>query len=132
MLRVTGLDHIVLVTRDIERTMAWYQDELGLELLRVEEWRAGDVPFPSARVDAGTIIDFFAGDPGAAPGHLNHICLVVPPTDFEALKTSGRLEVLSGPVTRWGARGDATSLYVRDPDGLTVELRYYEGAATGG
>jgi len=33
--------------------------------------------------------------------------------------------VVDGPDTRWGAQGDATSLYVKDPDGNVVELRYY-------
>jgi len=28
-------------------------------------------------------------------------------------------------VRRFGARGDGTSLYVRDPDGALVELRHY-------
>jgi catechol 2,3-dioxygenase-like lactoylglutathione lyase family enzyme len=47
------------------------------------------------------------------------------PTDLVALRDSGTFDVVSGPVTRWGARGDATSLYVRDPDGNLVELRHY-------
>jgi catechol 2,3-dioxygenase-like lactoylglutathione lyase family enzyme len=41
------------------------------------------------------------------------------------VRDSGRFEVLDGPATRYGAQGDGTSLYVRDPDGNTVELRYY-------
>jgi catechol 2,3-dioxygenase-like lactoylglutathione lyase family enzyme len=32
-------------------------------------------------------------------------------------------------VTRWGARGDGTSIYVRDPDGNTVELKAYPPGA---
>ena len=57
MVRVTGFDHLVLVVDDVERSLQWY-GELGLEPVRVEEWRAGKVPFPSLRVDATTIIDF--------------------------------------------------------------------------
>ena len=57
--------------------------------------------------------------------NVNHFCLVVAPTDFDALAASGEVEVVDGPGTRFGARGDATSLYIRDPDGNTVELRYY-------
>jgi catechol 2,3-dioxygenase-like lactoylglutathione lyase family enzyme len=125
MVRVTGLDHIVLIVSDVERSLAWYHENLGLELLRVEEWRAGTVPFPSARIDDGTIIDFFGGDAGSGHGHLDHVCLVVDPTDLEAVKSSGQFEVRSGPGTRWGAQGDGTSLYVSDPDGLTIELRHY-------
>jgi len=33
--------------------------------------------------------------------------------------------VVEGPSPRFGARGMGTSLYVRDPDGTVVELRYY-------
>ena len=121
---VTGLDHIVLRCRDVDATIAWYSDLLGLQPVRVDEWRAGSAPFPSLRVDAGTIIDFVDGHDGS-PGALDHICVVVEPTDLAALAAGGRFEVLDGPDTRYGARGNGTSLYVRDPDGLTVELRHY-------
>ena len=121
------MDHIVLVVADVERSVAWYRDVLGLEALRLEEWRDGKVLFPSLRVDEGTIIDVIAGerDP-SVQGNVDHFCLVVDPTaDLEAVRDGGTFDVIEGPVTRWGARGDATSLYVRDPDGNVVELRAY-------
>ena len=54
-LRVTGLDHVVLNVADVERSLAFYCDELGLAPERVDEWRRGEVLFPSVRVDAHTI-----------------------------------------------------------------------------
>jgi catechol 2,3-dioxygenase-like lactoylglutathione lyase family enzyme len=122
-LRITGLDHIVLVSADVERALAWYCDLLGLEPVRVEEWRRGESPFPSVRVSPTTIIDLIAGDP--VDGRLDHFCLVVEPTDLHAIAASGEFTVVDGPATRFGARGDGTSLYVRDPDGAIVELRHY-------
>jgi catechol 2,3-dioxygenase-like lactoylglutathione lyase family enzyme len=123
-IRVTGLDHIVLNVADVERSLGFYLDELGLEPARVEEWRAGQVPFPSARIDAGTIIDLLAADRSGV--NADHFCLVVEAMDFDALKESGRFPVVDGPDKRFGARGDGVSLYIRDPDGNTVELRYYQ------
>jgi catechol 2,3-dioxygenase-like lactoylglutathione lyase family enzyme len=35
------------------------------------------------------------------------------------------LDVVEGPVRRYGARGEGLSVYIRDPDGLVVELRHY-------
>ena len=123
MLHVRGLDHVVLVVADVERSVAWYRDALGLEALRLDEWRAGAVPFPSVRVDEGTIIDILAGDRSGT--NVDHVCLVLDPTDLAALVTSGKFDVVEGPVSRWGARGEGTSVYVRDPDGNLVELRHY-------
>jgi catechol 2,3-dioxygenase-like lactoylglutathione lyase family enzyme len=123
-IRVTGLDHIVLNVADVERSLGFYLDELGLEPVRVEEWRVGQAPFPSARVDGGTIIDLLAADRSGV--NADHFCLVVEAMDFDALKESGRFHVVDGPDKRFGARGDGVSLYIRDPDGNTVELRYYE------
>ena len=123
--RVVGLDHIVLNCADVERSLAWYCDELGLAGERVEEWRRGDAPFPSVRIDARTIIDLFPAERSGT--NMDHVCLVVAPTDLAALATSGRFDVLGdGPADGlFGAQGLATSLYVRDPDGNTVELRSY-------
>ena len=120
---ITGLDHIVLACADVERTLGWYTDVLGLEPVRVDEWRAGEAPFPSVRVDPGTIVDLIEGDERG--GRLDHVCFVVEPTDLAELAASGRFDVVDGPATRFGARGHGTSLYVRDPDGTVVELRHY-------
>ena len=123
---VTGFDHLVLACADVETTLAWYTDRLGLEPVRVDAWRAGSAPFPSVRLSPDTIIDLVEGDP--ADGRLDHICVVVAPTDLDAIARSGAFDVVDGPGPRFGARGMGNSLYVRDPDGLTVELRYYHEA----
>jgi len=99
---VSALDHIVLACADVEATMAWYVEVLGLVPLRVAEWRAGAVPFPSVRIDEGTIIDLIEGEHES--GRLDHVCLVVEPTDLAALAGSGTLDVVSGPVTRQSLR----------------------------
>jgi len=122
--RVIGFDHVVLHVGDVERALTFYIDRLGLAPVRVEEWRAGEVFFPSARVDATTIIDFLALP--RTGENMNHLCLVVDATDFDAIKASGSFDVVDGPDRRFGAQGDGTSLYVRDPDGNVVELRYYD------
>ena len=120
---VTELDHVVLNVEDVERSLRFYVDELGLAPMRVEEWRAGTVLFPSVRVNDGTIIDLL--QVARSGENVDHLCLVIEPTDLGVLGASGRFEVVDGPAIRFGARGDGTSLYVRDPDGNTVELRHY-------
>lgn len=123
MLRVKDFDHLVLNVQDVERALAFYTGPLGLEPVRVEEWRAGKVPFPSVRINANTIIDLF--DRPRGESNVDHICLVVDPLDWQEVIDSGALTVIEGPVPRFGARGSATSVYVQDPEGNTVELRWY-------
>jgi catechol 2,3-dioxygenase-like lactoylglutathione lyase family enzyme len=123
VLKARGFDHIVLTVADTERSLAWYCGELGLSGERVEEWRRGEVPFPSVRLDATTVIDLLAGE--RIGENVPHFCLVTEPTDFEAVAASGRFEVVDGPIRLWGAQGWGTGIYVRDPDGNVVELRHY-------
>lgn len=124
LVNVVAFDHVVLRCADVELTLGWYVDRLGLAPVRVDEWRRGDAPFPSVRVSDDTIIDLIEG-PAADDGRLDHLCLVVEPLDLDDLAASGELDVAEGPARRSGARGEGTSLYVRDPDGLVVELRHY-------
>ena len=130
MARVTAFDHIVIKTHDIDRSLDFYCGALGLEALRLKEWRAGDVRFPSVRVTADTIIDLFGtSDPAAeASGQqLDHFCMVVPAGDLEAvLKQVKDFGIDPGPVqSRWGARGRGESSYLTTPEGITLELRHY-------
>jgi catechol 2,3-dioxygenase-like lactoylglutathione lyase family enzyme len=119
--KVVGVDHLVVNSADIERSLAWYCDLLGLEPVRVDEWRRGEVLFPSVRVDAETIIDLF---PAERTGeNVNHFCLVIEPADLDEL--AAQFPGARRADGLFGAQGFASSLYVADPDGNTVELRYY-------
>ncbi|MEE3141524.1 MAG: VOC family protein, partial [Chloroflexota bacterium] len=95
-------------------------------------WRAGKIRFPSARINADTIIDLFASDqePIDKDGVKNqdHYCMVIEKTDMEELKSKFEamgVGIQAGPGQRWGSHGDGTSLYVYDPDDNVVELRHY-------
>ncbi|MER7553035.1 MULTISPECIES: VOC family protein [Streptomyces] len=123
IVQVKDFDHLVLNVGDVERALDFYCGALGLEPVRVEEWRAGKVPFPSVRVSPTTIIDLL--DRPRGESNVDHICLVVEPLDWQEVIDSGVFTVKEGPVPRFGARGSATSVYVLDPDGNTVELRWY-------
>ena len=132
LVKITEMDHIVLRTRNVEESLRFYTDILGLQPERVDQWRAGEVRFPSARLNPDTIIDFFASDnlpeTKDAPRNQDHFCMVINPTDMEALKTQFEaigVEIQAGPGQRWGSHGNGTSLYIYDPDHNVVELRHY-------
>jgi catechol 2,3-dioxygenase-like lactoylglutathione lyase family enzyme len=119
---VLGLDHVVLNVADTRRSVAWYRDSLGLEVLRLGEWEAGHVFFPSVRIDDTTIIDILESERSGE--NVDHVCVVVA-DDVDEIAASGRFDVVEGPAARWGAQGDGRSVYVRDPDGNIIELRNY-------
>jgi len=124
MVQVTGFDHIVLNVADVEVSAAWYRDKLGLELIRMEEWRRGEVLFPSLRIDATTLIDLLAAE--RTGENLNHFAVVVD-ADLQAVVDSGEFDLAGPPHPSdlFGAQGQGLGIYVKDPDGNTVELRTY-------
>ncbi|HEY1294827.1 MAG TPA: VOC family protein [Chloroflexota bacterium] len=129
---VCALDHIVLDVADIQKSLDFYQRTLGLAAERVEAWKRGDVGFPSLRINESTIIDLVSAgaSQSATRTNLAHFCLVTDsPNLDEAVRTltAAGVEVETGPARRSGARGDALSIYFRDPDQNLIELRTYAG-----
>ena len=127
---VCALDHIVLNVADVERSLEFYERVLGLSAERVDAWRRKEVGFPSVRINASTIIDLLKADASDGGRSLNlaHFCLVTDsPTLDEAIQALGAAGVAieTGPATRSGARGNALSIYFRDPDENLIELRTY-------
>ena len=132
LVKITEMDHIVLRNKDVEESLRFYTEVLGLQAERVDRWRAGEIRFPSARINADTIIDFFGSDqdPIGKEGIKNqdHFCMVIEPTDMEDLKNKFvemGVAIQAGPGKRWGSHGDGISLYIYDPDDNVVELRHY-------
>lgn len=130
-IRVTALDHFVLRVRDLERSIAFYRDVLGLPIESLDEYRAGQRPFVSARV-ADQLIDLVpdpAYDPeaGLYSGGFMHLCVRVAGSLVDEviprLRENGVELVEETPVPRLGATGYGGSVYVRDPDGYVVEVK---------
>ena len=64
-LKIYEMDHIVLNVGDIDRSLKFYTEVLGLAGERIEEFKAGKVGFPSVRINQDTIIDLSRkGKPG--------------------------------------------------------------------
>jgi len=134
-IKIIELDHIVLNVGNIDRSLKFYTEVLGLKGERVEEFRTGKVGFPSVRINDQTIIDLFPRKDGVAKlasekvnGNLNHFCLVVGAESFSGIVEylqGNQVTVREGPLSRWGAQGRATSVYFLDPDGNEVEIRCY-------
>ncbi|MGW0707615.1 VOC family protein [Streptomyces sp. NPDC002643] len=135
------LDHVVLWVREPIAAADFYEKTLGMEPLRITEYSAGQVSFPSVRLNDETILDLMPLTmaehmkmlPGAADsaGHpVNHVCVALPSEAFDELRA--RLEERAVPVSdishdSFGARGPARrSFYFRDPDGNVFEARHYD------
>jgi catechol 2,3-dioxygenase-like lactoylglutathione lyase family enzyme len=133
---IASMDHIVINVVDVEAMVAFYVEVLMLAPERAEAYRQGKAPFPSVRLNAETIIDFFPRElwdavtsAGSARVNMNHFCLTVTRDDWRALRERlavAGVEIEVGPVPRWGAAGVGTSIYFRDPEHNLVEVRTYE------
>ena len=130
MFQVLGLDHAVFRVRDLAHMEAFYRDALGGEVVK----RRDDLGLLHIRAGR-CLVDLFSVDGklgqegGAAPGaeghNLAHLCLRVEPFDAAAIQAHlERLGVWCSEATsNFGAEGEGLSLYLKDPEGNTLELK---------
>jgi glyoxylase I family protein len=129
-INVALIDHVVLRVNDLDKMVKFYCDVLGCKLergpgeFRLAQLRAGQSLIDL--VDAAGPIGRKGGDARdhSAP-NMDHMCLRIDPWDNEAIEAHLRNhDVDAGPIgTRYGAAGMGPSLYLRDPEGNTVELK---------
>ena len=126
-MKISGFDHLVLRVDDLDSTLSFYTEALGLEPLRVDEFRRGEVPFPSVRIASDSLIDLVPKARVPGSNNVDHFCLVVE-GDLDGLASELQargVEVTGESGRRWGAHGWGNSIYVSDPEGNTIELKSY-------
>jgi diaminopimelate decarboxylase len=142
--RARGLDHVSVTSGDLDRSLAFYCDLLGLEL-RARGEAEGSSEFEITGIlDAkvrwadlsmahGQVVELIEyAEPAGTPSRpepndpgATHIALRVPDADaaYERLRQAG-VSIRSVPTTihEPGAWDGARAFYASDPDGVIVEL----------
>ena len=126
MAKVTGLGHVGIYVRDLERMVAFYRDTLGLTVTK-QNWRAGIV-FLSADPDAvDHEIALVRGrrDPHD-PGLIHQISLRV--ASLDDLRTLHRRLVAEGyRIDQVVSHASALGCYFFDPEGNRTEVFWVTG-----
>jgi catechol 2,3-dioxygenase-like lactoylglutathione lyase family enzyme len=126
MIKIDGVDHIVLTVASIERAVAFYTDVLGMHAEQFGDGRWA-LHFGTQKFnlhEAGHEFEPKALRP--TPGSID-ICLVAstPLDEVTGTLRARGVPIVEGPVDRTGARGPMRSVYLRDPDDNLVELCHY-------
>jgi catechol 2,3-dioxygenase-like lactoylglutathione lyase family enzyme len=139
--RVRGIHHVGITVSDLDRSLGFYRDLLGMRVVGLSMEAVGSivgVPGASARIadlDAGggQLLELIDYGSGAADGSLR------PPDAVGSCHVSIEVDDLSAALTRLASAGyepmgEVTTLdlggvwegctiaYLQDPDGMVIEL----------
>ena len=119
---VLHLDHLVLTVASIEKTCEFYQTTLGM---KPETFGAGRMAlkFGHQKINLHEVGREFEPKARVACAGSADLCFIVDNLDEteKSIRRAG-VRIIEGPVSRTGATGPITSLYIRDPDGNLLEL----------
>lgn len=130
VIQIQDIDHVVLRVRDLERMISFYCDVIGCKL----EWRRPELGLVHLRA-GNCMIDLVNVDgptgqrggpaPGADGHNMDHLCLRVKGFAVDpVVKHLEKHGVAVGKISdRFGADGRGMSIYMKDPEGNTVELK---------
>ncbi len=144
--RLTRMHHVGLTVSDIERSILFYRDVLGMTMIRRRprvdaDYVGQQTGYPGVALSVASfqvspqsrqtleVVQYLShegapGDPATNRPGSSHLCLLV--NDFHAchsdLKAQG-VAFKSEPVTiTAGPNKGGTVVYLSDPDGYTIEL----------
>ncbi len=131
MIKVAGVDHIVLRTTRLEQMLMFYEGVLGCQVERrtsaelgLVQLRAGNalIDLVSVESDLGRA---GGGPPTIQDNNMDHYCLQLEPVSTEEIARHLTAHGIDVPPfdERYGAQGPGKSIYIKDPQGNTVELR---------
>jgi catechol 2,3-dioxygenase-like lactoylglutathione lyase family enzyme len=143
---MTGIHHTGYTVSDLDRSLQFYRDLLGMEVLATQEkeggYLAAIVGYPDAHVamahlrmpGSDHVVELFQylAPVGVVPQRIEprdvgtaHLCFVVDDlaAAYQRLREAGADSFVSEPVAvDTGINTGGYGLYLRDPDGIIVEL----------
>lgn len=124
---LTQLDHLVLTVADIETSLRFYCDILGMThtpFIVADGTTRSALAFGAQKINLhpkGGEFQPHAATPTAGSADLCFLSQT-PLTDWITHLETSAVPLVQGPIQRTGATGPILSLYVRDPDGNLIEI----------
>lgn len=121
---IAGLSHACFVVADLERSLEFYRDRLGMPVAFEFRSPEGRLTGVYLHVGARTFVELFQGkpEPTAQNASYKHICLEVDEIETTIAELTGRgVEVTGkklGSDNSWQA-------WLTDPDGNRIELHAF-------
>ena len=143
----TGISHIAICVRDLDKSLAFYRDILGMRVAadRIQDTSTGGLPHVykhSRKTRRQVRLMYGHGDttptltmtshPGDEPDGdpimldqigISHLAFSVPDVRALAEELTSKAVKLAGPLeARTDAQGNLGSFYVYDPDGILIQF----------
>ena len=125
---ITSIDHIVLTSKDVDKTIFFYCDILGMKLEEnIDEYKGKKriyLKFGSQKINVHLEKKPFIPHAKNPISGAVDICFLssLPIKDWIKTLTKNKIEVEIRPVQREGATGKLNSIYLRDPDMNLIEI----------
>ena len=121
-------DHVSLRVTNLEHSIAFYRDVMGLELADRRE----DGSQAVFRIGEALLVLFCRPEykeiPPESKSGTDHIAFCLDGESYDILleRLQAQDLVLRGPTLNKGARGEGLATYFRDPDGNELEIKKYQ------
>ena len=125
---ITSIDHIVLTSKDVDKTIYFYCDILGMKFEEnIDEYKGKKriyLKFGSQKINIHSEKKPFIPHAKNPISGAVDVCFLssLPMKDWIKTLTKNKIEVEIGPVQREGATGKLNSIYLRDPDMNLIEI----------
>ena len=138
-----GLDHVGFSVSSLDRSIEWYTEFLDEDPILRKVWDveyiSGILGYPNTKIDVAMwtlpggslleLIEYLEPKPGLVDMETYntgnaHLCLQVEDLDAEFERLRGRVAFRSDEAIEipWGPYKGGKVCYLRDPDGISVEL----------
>lgn len=141
---VSGISHVAICVQDVERSLHFYRDLIGLEVVKdeVQDTRTGALPHlyrdkhnqrrvVHVRTGGGPVLVFTEHPGEKVSGEpimldqvgVSHLSLIVPDVGAMTEHLLAQGAETCGPADAWrGADGKVRTVFFRDPDGILVQF----------
>lgn len=127
MIKINRLDHLVLTVKDINKTVDFYTQILGMEKEIFKGTRVA-LKFGNQKINLHQLGNEFEPKAFNIKDGSADLCFIIDTPLSEAknhIESLG-IKIIEGIVSRTGALGEIESIYLRDPDKNLIELSNYK------